>query len=371
MSNLVILHFAPLELYPPIQNLVRQIGKQHGDFSCEVISTKSSTDEFYFYFSSPEVRLIRAGKISRRRGGFFRACNYFFYYFISLFVLLRSRPSRVMYFETLSSLPVYIYKRFLNRKCQVFIHYHEYTSVEEYRRGMRLSRYFHRLEAWLYPRVDWVSHTNSLRMERFGKDILPVKIKHPFILPNYPSRSWKKPPSKRSGAPLKIVYVGAFNKNTMYVSQFANWVLNQEGKVRWEIFTSNYSADTKYFIENLKSPWIMINPGVAYDGLPAILKEFDVGVILYTGHIPNYEMNAPNKLFEYLACGLDVWFPKIMTGSLPYVQETGRPCVRAIDFNDLNNFDWQASNASDKAVNDFSFFYEDALIPLVDKLTNS
>jgi hypothetical protein len=31
---------------------------------------------------------------------------------------------------------------------------------------------------------------------------------------------------------------------------------------------------------------------------------------LYKGHIPNYIYNVPNKVYEYLACGLQVWYSK-------------------------------------------------------------
>lgn len=52
-----------------------------------------------------------------------------------------------------------------------------------------------------------------------------------------------------------------------------------------------------------------LDSGINYSDLPGVIRAYDVGVILYNGHIANYVFNAPNKLFEYLACGLDVWSP--------------------------------------------------------------
>ena len=80
---------------------------------------------------------------------------------------------------------------------------------------------------------------------------------------------------------------------------------------------------------------VCLHKALEYKELPELLKQFDVGLILYNGAIDNYIYNAPNKLFEYLACGLDVWLPNVMTGSLEYVCETAKPRVLALNFNHL------------------------------------
>ena len=40
------------------------------------------------------------------------------------------------------------------------------------------------------------------------------------------------------------------------------------------------------------------------------MADYHIGLTLYNGHIPNFVYNVPNKVFEYLACGLDVWYSK-------------------------------------------------------------
>ena len=49
--------------------------------------------------------------------------------------------------------------------------------------------------------------------------------------------------------------------------------------------------------------------------------------------------NAPNKLFEYLACGLDVWFPHLIKSSLPYATESSYPKVLPVNFDKLETYD--------------------------------
>ncbi len=280
------------------------------------------------------------------------------------------RPSRILYFETLSSFPVYCYKRFIRSEAEVFIHYHEYTSPLEYECGMKLTRYFHRLEKWLYQHASWVSHTNKFRMDKFMNDVLPIAVQNPQIVPNYPPRKWRTYPKSTTNFPLRIVYVGALSLTTMFTKEFAAWVIAQHGKIKWAIYSHNCSPDAKEYIVNLRSEWVTFSEGFSYEQLPIVLKDFDIGVILYKGHIPNYVYNAPNKLFEYLACGLDVWFPNIMIGSLEYARENEHPKILPVDFANLQEFNLERAVVKNGLVNDYFSFYEDALTPLIDKLTS-
>ena len=370
MSKIAIIHFAPLEFYPPIQNLLNELAREGGKTTIEVFTTRPvRTVLLPFGTSSDQIKLTRIGKSDMRLSPFLRYINYFLFFSSVLLRMLRCRYKKVMYFETISSWPAYVYKRFFDKACEIFIHYHEYTSREEYRHGMKLVRYFHRLESWLYPRAVWVSHTNAFRMDRFKEDIYPDVIHNPQIVPNYPPLKWRTEANQISKLPLRVVYVGALSLSTMFVEKFATWILGQEGRVTWDLYSYNVKADVPLFFERLNTPWINLKPGIDYDQLPAILREYNVGVILYKGHIPNYVLNAPNKLFEYLACGLDVWFPEVMTGSMDYVNKNGFPKVISIDFNNLNKFDMVAAIERQGSESKYLFFCEEALKPLIDKLT--
>ena len=109
---------------------------------------------------------------------------------------------------------------------------------------------------------------------------------------------------------------------------------------------------------------------VDYEQLPGVLRKYDIGVVLYNGHIPNYVHNAPNKLFEYLVCGLDVWFPDVITGSLEFVRDKDFPKVSAIDFTILKDFKLTTAIERRGIAKDHTFFCEDALLPLIGKLSN-
>lgn len=331
-----ILHFQPIELYPPIQNILYEL-QNKSNKKIIVITTKSSLIN-NIYSTPNKIKIYRFGWVGKNVSIYKRHITYFLYNFVTLFMLVVKRPERVLYFETLSSFPAVIYKLIFNKKSFLYIHYHEYTSEEEYRKNF-IARHLYSLEKRIYPHVEWLSHTNEYRMKMFERNIAPIKISNKFVLPNYPPASWYCKPKLEFQQPVKIIYVGALGLDTMYVKEFTQWVINQEGTVEWDIYSFNYNSDVKSYFTSVRCPYIRFKEGVTYQSLPNILKEYDVGVILYKGLIPNYIYNAPNKLFEYLVCGLDVWFPDVMIGCMEYVQEEALQKVIPLSFTNLDNFE--------------------------------
>ncbi len=369
MNKIAILHFSPLELYPPVQNFIEVFGKTNPTQSLYIFTTTSITKELdKFTATASGTRIIRLGKSGQHITSYQRIQTYLLFYLGSFLYLLWLQPSRVLYYETISSFPVYLYRRFINKKVAVFIHYHEYTTPGEFEKGMMLTKWFHRLEKWLYPIAKWVSHTNLFRMQMFEKDISPVTITNPQVVPNYPPKSWYQPANDMKAMPLKIVYAGSLSMDTMYTGSFAKWVVAQNGKVIWHIYAYNISNEAKTYLQSLQTNFIELKEGVNYRALPQILTQYQVGVILYMGHIPNYMYNAPNKLFEYLACGLDVWYPDIMTGIHAYDTNKTFPKVMPLNFNNLHNFDLDTVVSREGyTFHNPKFFCEDALALLVER----
>lgn len=338
--RICIIHFQPLELYPPIQNLLSSIsGSRHKlEVYCLTTTNNSNLDEF----SIQNIAIHRTPGVIKKEHFIFRFWKYFWFNVYSTLFLIRYRPSKVLYYETLSAFGPWLYKRWLNTKADLLIHYHEYSSLEEYQNGMVLCKAFHRLEKQLYSEVQWLSHTNEERMKLFLQDNNGIIIQNTHIFPNYPPIMWREKTlqSKQRSYPIKTVYVGALSCESMYLKEYCHWIINQEGRVYFDQYSYNYSDEAKKFISSLQHPAIRLHEGVGYQELPGILKDYDVGLILYKGHIPNFVYNAPNKLFEYLACGLDVWFPQEMAGCEPYITKNTHPRVVKIDFKRLNALDF-------------------------------
>jgi hypothetical protein len=230
---------------------------------------------------------------------------------------------------------------------------------------MKLARFFHQKEMFLYSVAQWISHTNTDRIQLFLDDenLKPGNRFH--ALPNYPPQSWMKKPGMPDNCQVKIIYMGALSMETMHTRQFTDWVLGQQGKVSWDIYTNNISTDADIFFNLLKSDYVCLKKGVDYYMLPGILRQYHIGVVLYNGHIPNYVYNAPNKLFEYLACGLDVWVPEEMIGCRPYYTENTYPAVLPVNFRQLDSFNWQDAMHKEGAQYRPSPWYYEQVYPLI------
>jgi hypothetical protein len=200
--------------------------------------------------------------------------------------------------------------------------------------------------------MKWISQTNQDRRDLFLKDNTMVLASQMHILPNYPPANWAKNSNRDLALPLKIIYVGALNLRTMYAKEFADWVIGQNGKVKWDIYSGNIDEETSAYFQSLQTELITFKGSVNYFHLPGIFAAYDLGVILYKGHIPNYIYNIPNKLFEYYGCGLDVWFPLNMKSSLALVTENTFPKIVDIDFEHLENINIE------KLVNRSGFEYK-------------
>lgn len=284
--------------------------------------------------NSSFIKINRTKGILKSNIALIRFYKYFVFNFYSLIQLILFKPISILYYETMSSWAPMFYKKFFNKNCKLICHYHEYTSLTEYKTGSYFGKLLWKFEQKNFDLLDVVSHTNHKRMKLFQEDYKNISFKKTLILPNYPPKSWASQKNTKVDASkvLRLVYVGALGLETMYLKPLCEWLLKQNGKVALDIYSINIASDAEKYLQTVIGKEIVLKQGVNYQDLPKILCDYDVGLILYKGHIPNYIYNAPNKLFEYLACGLDVWFPIELLGSYEFIDETTKPLVLKLDF---------------------------------------
>ena len=333
--KLVILHFRPLENYPPVTNLLDfMASKSNVHTLC--ISTHSVKS---YSYKKEVIDVRRYGSIYK--GKVLRIFSYLLYNLSSLIHLIFEKPDAILYYESISSWPAYLYKVFINRHVRVCIHYHEYVQPDEYLNGMKLVQYFHTREKNLYPQAEWISHTNETRMEKFleNENLKDLKSEVIKILPNFPPKSWlTKRAQKNVNFPISMIYVGySMDFETMYTKEVLEWVGSMGGKVELDCFLHMPNKRVEKYVNEKDIKHVNFKRSIEYERLPEKLKNYNVGLILYKGTFDNYKYNAPNKLFEYLVCGLDVWFPDEMTGCHPFINYDTYPRVVNLDFNNLNS----------------------------------
>lgn len=336
---LYFIHFPAIEDYPPTRNFLNIFSNLNYDLHIKCF-TINSTLKAKKIAESKSIKIHRysnPAKFKLRLYRFYLILNFHLKVFINL---LKDKPSKIIYYETLSSLAPIIYCVVKRWKIDLYIHYHEYTTPLEYKNGMLLANFFHWVEKKIYNKVKWISLTNEYRIKKFLNDNPNIDNSIMHSLPNFPPKVWADnvSPKERFFHPIRIVFVGSLSNETMFYKEFASWVLSKKGELIWDIYSQQISEDVKEHIENSGQSLINFKGFVDYSNLNKYLVNYDIGVILYRGHIDNFIYNATNKLFEYLACGLDVWFPEELLGAYDYITDGTYPKVLKIDFKNLDKY---------------------------------
>ena len=370
-KKIIIVHHQPLELFPPTLNFLESL--TGSEKSHRVLVLTSGTELDFKLFTKAGVSIKRIYETRNSHGTLKRIFNFGLFVIKSLWHLARWRPDVVMYYESHSALPVYYYFRYCRSKAKLFIHYHEYMTPAEYeQKGMRVVNYSHKREKYLYRIADWISHTNEKRIELVLQDHTELNKAVFRVMPNYPPLNWLATGSASniSDSLLRLVYVGSFGSlEHLYIRELLTWVNAMKGQIMLDIYSYNVSPEVKNFLQTLNAENVQVKGSLNYEDLPSVLTHYHVGLIFYKATSLNVEHCAPNKLFEYLTCGLDVWFSKEMSGCYPYIREDSYPKVIKVDFKNLSEFDYKKaidrSGLSEKKSN---FFAENAYAPLINKL---
>lgn len=330
----------PLEYYPPVTNMLNCLG-EIADLHIKVWTTKNvKRRPAYKNTNIAQVQRLKLPKPQDAK--LYRLLTYLRFNIKTFWDLLFFSPDVVLYYESYSAGPVYWYFRYFGKNKKLFIHYHEYFDQAWYNRGMAIVKQYYKYEKeFLWHRAQWISHTNTFRRDLLLKAYPLLQESKIHVLPNYPPSSWYKKvkyKSSRISKVVKTVYVGSLSLKDTFIKPYCDWLLSQNGNVILDVYAYNLHKDTLKYLKQLRSPFIrFFEDGLAYEDLPKVLPKYDIGLILYKGNTPNYIYNAPNKLFEYMACGLEVWVPQVMIGCQPYLNIKERPIVRTVDYTNLNN----------------------------------
>lgn len=269
-----------------------------------------------------------------------RLWSYARFALLVLLHLQKQRPESVFYYETNSALPVYLYFKLTGfHYSDLFIHYHEYNTPEQYRAGMKLVYYSYKKERdFLWKHATWISQTNAFRRDFFQQDYPSLKSVN--ILPNYPPKDWTvENTAQKVSLPVKVVYVGSLGMDNFYLREFSEWVNRQAGSIIFDIYSHNSTQASIDYLKQLDSQYIHVNyDGIWYNDLPEVLKKYHVGLILYKGFNENFTFNETNKLFEYLACGLDVWFSEETKGIYKHITHNTYPKVLKLNYKNMDSY---------------------------------
>lgn len=367
-KKVFLIHFQPIELFPPALNLIEFFGNVN-NINLYVSTNKKLSQNNLKDYVNKKVKIYRPSSFSKSK--ILQYVNYAFYYFSTLFLLLWHKPDVVLYVETLSAWPALFYRKLMGNKFKLMVHYHEYTDPESYEKGMWLSRNFHSLEKKMYKDFFWISQTNENRLEFFIIDnrLQNFSQVHFDTLPNYPSITWQKKVSNDFLERKKMVFIGSLGYKNMYLKELVDFVNKNSLFFSVDFYSYNIDSEAKEFLLKSENENIRFIGGIDYSLLPEILPQYHIGLVLYKPFSINTIHAVSNKVFEYLACGLDVWYSSDMVYTDKYITENSFPKVLKVEFKNLENFNWKvAINREGLTYNPPNFYYESLYPKLLDKI---
>jgi hypothetical protein len=280
-----------------------------------------------------DVRIWRLGSVSEN--SILRYASYLSYNLFATISLLINRPDVVVVYETLSIFPAFVFSSVFKKK-KIHVHYHEYTSIPEKLNASRYMKYLFWCEGKLLHKIT-CSQTNEDRKALFLKDNPKVQSNYVFVFPNLPPANWWSAYGQlktpwREGK-IKLVHVGVLDADTMFLEQILLWVQKHPDELELTIFSQTISRSAQQLIDKYRSSNIKIKSPIRYYDLPKKLIQYDIGLVLYNGHIPNYIYSVPNKVYEYISCGVKV----VSVGNLFTLKKTFQHDILFLDISNLNS----------------------------------
>jgi hypothetical protein len=157
------------------------------------------------------------------------------------------------------------------------------------------------------------------------------------VYPNLPPQHWwhKFGQHKKlwDGGVIKLVYVGVLDTDTMYLEQVLRWVRQNQDNLELTIYCHQMTESAALLVTQYSGSNVYHKSAINYYYLPNELVNYDIGLVLYNGHIQNYIYNVPNKVHEYLDCGLKVISDPVIIS----LQKLQCPDIFFVDFRKLDS----------------------------------
>ncbi len=162
---------------------------------------------------------------------------------------------------------------------------------------------------WIFRRADVVMHAEEQRL-LYCQKMYKSKAEH-FLLENLPqgSAGTRLADKNRSGGPLRAVYLGA-----LLPDRCCEEVIKAFAGIPPEIASCDFigfgapadEQSLKDLLSELKIAHVRFLPPVKHSEMFEVLTQYDAGLAFYENINLNQYYCAPNKIYDYLACGVPV-----------------------------------------------------------------
>jgi hypothetical protein len=365
--RIAFIHALPLEYYPPATTMLDLLSRVPG---WEVRAWSSANARDSVEWTSEHVTVDRPRQSSQHASLPSRMAGYLNWHLRTARRVSQWKPNVVISIEPHSALATWLYYNVMLGNARLFIHHHEYYAPDDFSGGgMRLLRATRHLERGdLFERAEWISQTNAHRL-RLLQEWNPAALHKGRVFPNHPPVAWinraRSEARERGVTRTRFLYLGSASLADTFIGEFAKWIAERPEKGTLHVAGNNISDEVWENLRSLGATNISFTEGGwDYSAIASMLRNYDVGLVLYRGNTQNFVYNVPNKTFEYLAGGLEVWYPLQMHSMAEFHAANPSLPMREVNFLDLPA-DVPALIPTVMA-GDFPFTAETATRPMID-----
>lgn len=163
------------------------------------------------------------------------------------------------------------------------------------------------LQALAVRTSDVILHAEPNRLryfqERYGNH-----DKRQEVIENFPYYHVGRSRQMASGGTVKVIYLGALGDDR-YTHELIAAARELDGMIELDLVgfaTPEVRADLERRYGTRPAPNVRLLPPVPYEGIPALLEDYRIGIALYKNTNLNNYYCAPNKVYDYLMSGMAV-----------------------------------------------------------------
>lgn len=163
------------------------------------------------------------------------------------------------------------------------------------------------LQALAIRTSDAIVHAEPNRLEYFRR-VYGGHGKRQEVIENFPHYHTGKLRRVVAGEPVKVIYLGALGDDR-YTDELIAAGRAMGGRIELDLVgfaTPEVLAELERRYGSRPAPNIRLLPPVPYEGIPALLEAYQIGIALYKNTNLNNYYCAPNKVYDYLMSGMAV-----------------------------------------------------------------
>lgn len=174
--------------------------------------------------------------------------------------------------------------------------------------GMRpLKRMMWRpIHSWIFRKADVITHAEEQRL-LYCKAHYATRARH-LLLENLPEAAGPmEKPRPVPAPPLRVVYVGALLPERCCEEVIRAFAAIPAGTATCDFIgfgAPDYEARLAAIMSESGAKHVRILPAVPHNRMRSTLHGYDVGLAFYENQNLNQYYCAPNKIYDYIACGL-------------------------------------------------------------------